>query len=278
FTVLQSGLRIVLGTDRIRSFDAEFGRRIDHARQEGGSFLDLDHFIDRLHQPGAPIALDSLLLLIRAEAFRFTGRPVRTLLWAAHRRLGHRPPPAPGPSLFEQLTTPTELPIPELETSELERSYEHIELFGFPLCDPFSLFELPGIQTAIPPEDWPKHHGATTEILGYLVSLKNTKTSRGDWMQIGTFEDRRGLIFDVVLFPPAVARHAIRRRGIYLMRGRISVDYGYASLDVNHLERCAPKLDPRFNETPAHLMPTATKSGRSMTVGRNPIKTLLRGS
>jgi DNA polymerase-3 subunit alpha len=278
FTVLQSGLRIVLGTDRIRSFDAEFGRRIDHARQEGGPFLDLDHFIDRLHQPGAPIALDSLLLLIRAEAFRFTGRPVRTLLWAAHRRLGHRPPPAPGPSLFEQLATPTELPIPELETSELERSYEHIELFGFPLCDPFSLFELPEIQVVISPEDWPKHHGATTEILGYLVSLKNTKTSRGDWMQIGTFEDRRGLIFDVVLFPPAVARHAIRRRGIYLMRGRISVDYGYASLDVNHLERCAPKLDPRFDETPAHLMPTATKSGRSMTVGRNPIKTLLRGS
>lgn len=278
FTVLQSGLRIVLGTDRIRSFDAEFGRRIDHARQEGGPFLDLDHFIDRLHQPGAPIALDSLLLLIRAEAFRFTGRPVRTLLWAAHRRLGHRPPPAPGPSLFEQLASPTELPIPELETSELERSYEHIELFGFPLCDPFSLFELPEIQEVIPPEDWPKYHGATTEILGYLVSLKNTKTSRGDWMQIGTFEDRRGLIFDVVLFPPAVARHAIRRRGIYLMRGRISVDYGYASLDVNHLERCAPKLDPRFDETPAHLMPTATKSGRSMTVGRNPIKTLLRGS
>ncbi len=278
FTVLQSGLRIVLGTDRIRSFDAEFGRRIDHVRQEGGPFLDLDHFIDRLHQPGAPIALDSLLLLIRAEAFRFTGRPVRTLLWAAHRRLGHRPPPAPGPSLFEQLASPTELPIPELETSELERSYEHIELFGFPLCDPFSLFELPEIQEVIPPEDWPKYHGATTEILGYLVSLKNTKTSRGDWMQIGTFEDRRGLIFDVVLFPPAVARHAIRRRGIYLMRGRISVDYGYASLDVNHLERCAPKLDPRFDETPAHLMPTATKSGRSMTVGRNPIKTLLRGS
>jgi len=37
-------------------------------------------------------------------------------------------------------------------------------------------------------------------------------------------------------------------------------------------------LDPRFDETPAHLMPVATKSGRGMTVGRNPIKSLLRGS
>lgn len=97
-------------------------------------------------------------------------------------------------------------------------------------------------------------------------------------MQIGTFEDRRGIVFDVVLFPPAVARHAIRRRGIYLMRGRISVEYGYASLDVQYLERAAAKLDPRFDETPAHLMPVATRSGRGMTVGRNPIKSLLRGS
>ena len=52
--------------------------------------------VDRLHRPGEPIPLEALLLLIRAEAFRFTGRPARTLLWAAHRRLGHRPPPAPG--------------------------------------------------------------------------------------------------------------------------------------------------------------------------------------
>ena len=280
FTVLHSGFRVILGTDRIRSFDAEFGRRIDRARQEGGPFADLDDFIDRLHQPGTPVALDSLLLLVRAEAFRFTGRPARTLLWAAHRRLGHRPPPAPGPSLFDSAMPlkPAYAAIPELKTSDLERSYEQIELFGFPLCDPFTLFEIPEIQAGCPPEDWPLHHGAAIELLGYLVSLKNTKTVRGDWMQIGTFEDRRGVVFDVVLFPPAVARHAIRRRGIYLMRGRISVDYGYASLDVQHLERCAPKLDPRFDETPAHLMPVATKSGRGMTVGRNPIKSLLRGA
>ena len=156
------------------------------------------------------------MLLIRAEAFRFTGRPARTLLWAAHRRLGHRPPPAPGPSLFDSIAAPkTTYPeAPTLETSDLERSYEQIELFGFPLCDPFSLFELPEIQHGISPEHWPQSHGTHTEILGYLVSLKNTKTVRGDWMQIGTFEDRRGQIFDVVLFPPAVARHAIRRLGI----------------------------------------------------------------
>ena len=97
-------------------------------------------------------------------------------------------------------------------------------------------------------------------------------------MQIGTFEDRRGHIFDVVLFPPAVARHAIRRRGIYRMSGRISVEYGYASLDVQHLERCTAKLDPRFDETPVHLMPVATKSGRGIIVGRNPVKSLLAQS
>ena len=253
FTVLRQGLRVILGTDRIRSFDAEFGHRIYRARQEGGPFSDFDDFVDRLHRPGEPIPLEALLLLIRAEAFRFTGRPARTLLWAAHRRLGHRPPPAPGPSLFDTLATPKPAPpeVPILETSDLERSYEQIELFGFPLCDPFSLFELPKIQRTIQPENWPQSHGSRTEILGYLVSLKNTKTVRADWMQIGTFEDRRGHIFDVVLFPPAVARHAIRRRGIYRMSGRISVEYGYASLDVQHLERCTAKLDPRFDETPA---------------------------
>ncbi|MFZ9731886.1 MAG: DNA polymerase III subunit alpha [Schleiferiaceae bacterium] len=280
FTVLRSGIRVILGTDRIRSFDAEFGRQIDQIRQEGGPFLDLDDFIDRLHCGGRSVPLDSVLLLIRAEAFRFTGRPARTLLWAAHRRLGHRPPPAPGPSLFDAATAPKFRPmdVPTLETSPLEQAYEHIELFGFPLCDPFSLFEIPEVPRGIAPENWPDAPGQTTEILGYLVSLKNTKTVRGDWMQIGTFEDRRGSIFDVVLFPPAVARHALRRRGVYHMSGRISVEYGYASLDVHFLERCPAKLDPRFDETPAHLMPVATKSGRGMTVGRNPIKTLLRGA
>lgn len=279
-TVLRPGLRVILGTDRIRSFDTEFGRRIEQAHQEGGPFADFDDFINRLHQPGEPIPLESLLLLIRAEAFRFTGRPARTLLWAAHRRLGHRPPPPPGPSLFDAFSAPKidTLDVPTLETSELEQAYEQVELFGFPLCDPFELFDLPEIPQEIPPETWPKSHGAQTEILGSLVSLKNTKTARGDWMQIGTFEDRCGSVFDVVLFPPATARCAIRRRGIYRISGRISVEYGYASLDVQQLERCTAKLDPRFDETPVHLLPATTKSGRSMTVGRNPIKLLLQSS
>jgi DNA polymerase-3 subunit alpha len=171
-----------------------------------------------------------------------------------------------------------ELHVPILETNELEQAYEQIELFGFPLCDPFLLFEIPEIKNSVLPEHWPEHPGFFTEILGYLVSLKNTKTQRGDWMQIGTFEDRRGVVFDVVLFPPAVARHAIRRRGIYQMSGSISAEYGYASLSVQHLNRCSALLDPRFDETPAHLMPTPAKPNRASTVGQNPVKVHLRSS
>ena len=279
FTLLR-GLRVILGTDRIRGLDSEFARRIAHSREEGGVFLDLDDFIDRLHLPISPVPLDSLLLLIRAEAFRFTNCSARKLLWAAHRRLGHRPPPSPGPSLFDSLAElrSKELHVPILETNELEQAYEQIELFGFPLCDPFLLFEIPEITNSILPEHWPEHPGFSTEILGYLVSLKNTKTQRGDWMQIGTFEDRRGVVFDVVLFPPAVARHAIRRRGIYQMSGRISAEYGYASLSVQHLNRCSALLDPRFDETPAHLVPTPSKPNRASTVGQNPVKVHLRSS
>ncbi|MCX6281131.1 MAG: DNA polymerase III subunit alpha [Bacteroidetes bacterium] len=54
-------------------------------QSSGGDYLDLADFVERV-----PASLEQVVILIRAGAFRFTGKPKAMLLWEAHMLLGSR--------------------------------------------------------------------------------------------------------------------------------------------------------------------------------------------
>ena len=238
---------LFLGFFMIVGLSESLGRRITKERSVYGPFLGLDDFIRRLHIPGNPLGLEDTLLLVRANALRFTNIPKRTLLWEMHRRLGHRSPPSEFAVLFIEETKPFALPeqilLPE------EEAFDQWELFGFPLCSPFSLLS-ERIESTVSPREWPRWIGKVVRSVGHTVSVKDTKTAQGAHMKFGTFLDPNGEVFDTVHFPPVVQKYPFRGHGIYAVTGRVSEEWGYTCLDVLSLQKLPMLSDPRYDDQP----------------------------
>ena len=202
------GTTIYLGFVLLHGLDETVGVTIGRERQEGGPFSNLTDFIDRV-----PIGTEQLSLLIRIGAFRFTGIAKQTLLWEAHHLLkGHKQSavPAAVPSLFKGMISSHDYKVPLLEQSALERAFDEIELLGFPLADPFLLADEPMDQgtTAI---ELPEKLGHFVISYGYLVTVKDTKTQKGDRMNFATFVDQNGDFLDSVHFPNIAAQFPFPR-------------------------------------------------------------------
>lgn len=234
------GKRIYLGFMHLRSLEDKTAIKILEERDRGGAFLDFDDFIDRV-----AIGIEQVSLLIRIDAFRFTGKTKRALLWEAHFKLEKKPPTEPTPSMFRPESKSYELP--PLHQTKLEDIFDQIELLGFPLSNPFHLLkEIPDSDRLA--EHLPEHEGQRIRIYGYLVTLKDTKTNDGKRMHFGTFLDRTGHVFDTVHFPPVVAKYPFRGRGVYVMEGKVVEEFGFHSIEVEVCHKADLVPDPRFSE------------------------------
>ena len=247
-TLLTSDRRIILGTQRIREINHEFCQRIDIERAKSGEFIDLEDFMCRMHGSTHKLHLDQLLLLIRADAFRFTQVPKKELLWAAHRRYNPAPPQAL--SMFRQTR---QFKLPSLSQSALEDAHDQLDLLGFPLCNPFNLYtgwrEACGVAAA----EWPRHVGRRVQCAGYLVVMKDTRTHHGEWMQFGTFQDSDGDVFDTVHFPEVTRKYGIRgRRGVFVLSGVLTSEYDHISLEVDHVSVCEMLPNPKYADDPQY--------------------------
>ena len=81
--------------------------------------------------------------------------------------------------------------------------------------------------------------GKQVMILGYLVTVKYTRTVKGDVMNFGTFLDRDGDWIDTVHFPPVVKKYPFKGRAIYRIEGKVTEEFGFYSIEVDKLERMA---------------------------------------
>ena len=79
--------------------------------------------------------------------------------------------------------------------------------------------------------------GKFVSIAGYRVHMKKTKTSNGKPMQFGTFIDRKGRWIDTVIFPDAIPNMRYIGPGCYLIKGKVTEEFGHISLEVNGLKR-----------------------------------------
>ena len=258
------GTTIYLGFILLNGLDDTIGVTIGRERQEGGSFSSLTDFIDRVH-----IGIEQLTLLIRIGAFRFTGIAKQTLLWEAHHMLkGHKPSavPATMPSLFKGTVSSHDYKVPLLEQSALERAFDEIELLGFPLADPFSLADEPLDQgtTAV---ELPEKLGHFVIAYGYLVTVKDTKTQKGDRMNFATFVDQNGDFLDSVHFPNIAAQFPFRGKGLYKVQGRVVEEFGFYSIEASALYKIAIIPDPRYEDQMARSKDNYSKTKDTMKRG-----------
>lgn len=236
------GNTITLGMEMIRELEEGTRSAVICARRDG-PFVSLDDFLGRVR-----ISLEQCVLLARIGALRFTGMEKKALLWQLHFRLGKTKTSEPALQLFAREPQKTELPL--LEHHWLEDAYDALELIGFPLCNPFDMIaEEPG--ETLMARQLPPHIGQTVSVVGYYVTVKPTRTAKGERMYFGNFLDREGQFIDTVHFPPVAARYPLSGWGMFHITGKVTEEFGAVQVEVTSLRRLALHADPRLEDAPA---------------------------
>ncbi|MCA1747643.1 MAG: hypothetical protein LC655_08090, partial [Bacteroidales bacterium] len=91
-----------------------------------------------------------------------------------------------------------------------------------------------------------QHVGKRRRMLGRLVTTKNVRTVKREWMQFGTFIDQHGEFFDVVNFPGSLKKWPYKGSGIYLLLGEITEEMGFPGMTVEKMEKMPLNTDPRY--------------------------------
>ena len=184
--------------------------------------------------------------MIKIDAFRFTGRNKRELLWQMHMTINKTTFEEHVILLFK--TDKLQHKLPELVSSTLENAFDEIEFLGFPLCNVFDLL-VDKSNNSIQAKDLPLFINKDISINGYLVTTKNTRTSKGDIMHFGTFVDYNGDFIDTVHFPQVAYKYPFRGRGVYKISGKVVEEFDCISIEVKKMERFPMVEDPRYADT-----------------------------
>lgn len=223
------GKQLYVGFRYIHSLENKIGEVIAMERSVHGPYKDLYDFTKRI-----PVSHQQLMLLIRIDAFRFTGKSKKVLLLEGFRFFSKTAHISRGMELFEPDLK--ELELPELKSFTYEEAYDQIELLEFPLCFPFDL--LPAAHhTGVLASDQMKYLNKKVTMIGYFVTLKNSHTSKGERMAFGHFYDRESKTFDTVHFPPSLKRYPFKGKGFYKLTGKISEEFNYPTLEVEYMEK-----------------------------------------
>jgi len=89
--------------------------------------------------------------------------------------------------------------------------------------------------------------GSYVHMVGYLVTTKDTSTTKGESMQFGTFHDLHGTAFDTVHFPTVTRQFPFRGRGFYAVWGKVVVDFGVPIVEVSRMVKL-PLVNKRAEE------------------------------
>jgi error-prone DNA polymerase len=230
---------IYIGFVHVASLENKLVGKIISEREKNGEYQGLEDFVDRVG-PGP----EQLILLIRIDAFRFTGISKVQLLWKAKLLKPKTNPVVLPKSLFPVKRKQFELP--RLTQTLLEDAYDEMELLDFSVS--MSSFDM--LQTRFRGEimarQMMQYVGRKVRMLGNLVNTKYVWTSKQDIMQFGTFFDCEGEFFDSVNFPPSLKTYPFKGRGIYLILGTITEEFGHPGITVEKMAKMPFLPDPRY--------------------------------
>ncbi len=250
YAALKADKLIYLGLAQIANLAPAIAKKICAIRQAKGHFRSLEDFLHKSSEYPGEIPSKVCDLLIQVGAFRFTAKSKATLYWeknaflAEYAKLGSG---AEEGDLFP-LAAANGYPLPDLTDGPYDQAFDEIALLGFPLCSPFSLLaELPEAYKSLPKAaDLPTLAGQTIQILGYFVCRKEVRTSQGKYMQFSTWLDQHDAYFDGVHFPAVLASAPLRGPGIYLLRGKVVLDFNFPQLEISHCQRLPLRPDDRW--------------------------------
>ncbi len=232
------GKDLYLGFDGLLNLENNLARLIPEERKRNGDYTSLENFVLR-----TGTGLEQMIVLIRCGALRFTGTGKKELLWEVHLLLSHSKMQRQEYNLFENsIKKPV---LPQLETSLLEDIYDELELIGFPISA--TMFDLTrsdyrGTAFAL---DLTRREGETVRIVGDFVCEKDVKARNGQRMKFGTFLDSKGDFIDTVHFPQQLRQYPLLGNGIYLIQGRVALDFGCPMIEVEKCAKMPLQPDPR---------------------------------
>lgn len=228
--------RIFIGLIHLKSLENKIAQEIVENRKGNGSYKSLDNLLRRV-----PMGLEQIRILIRIGALRFTGKNKQRLLWEAMLYYSQEKTRKPTADLFD--TEPKEFPLPPLQRKPIEDAFDEIELLGFPLCDPFNLLATSERGNCTAKELLSKV-GQQVHLIGYIVTVKDTRTKSSQSMNFGTFNDYNGDVFDTVHFPDIAKKYPLRGRGFYSIKGKVVEDFGVPMVEVSWMDKL-PMIDSR---------------------------------
>lgn len=232
------GKDIYLGFDGLQNLETKLAHRIVEERLLNGDYKSLENFSLR-----TGTGLEQIIILIRVGAFRFLGMGKKQLLWEAHILLSKHRSARQENALFE--TVSRKPVLPPLESCVLEDLYDEMELMGFPVSA--TMFDLAksSYRGDVTAKQLAGQDGKMVRIVGDFVCEKFVKTKRGELMKFGTFFDVNGTFFDTVHFPQSLEQFPLRGAGLYLIEGKVTVDFGCAAIEVARCGKMPLKPDPR---------------------------------
>ncbi|MFL5788188.1 MAG: DNA polymerase III subunit alpha [Flavisolibacter sp.] len=223
-TLLQ-GIDVYIGLIHVYNLEKNLIQLILKEREDGGLFTSLQDFIER-----TKCGIEQLTLLIRADAFCFTGKGKKKLLWEAHllqRKIKQES--VYVSSLFNEPVK--EFRVPEFDQAPFEDVMDEIELFGFPLGDAFHLVDC-DLSKFVTSDEFHKYTGKIINVLGYYITAKPVQTIKGEQMYFGTFLDSKGEWIDSVHFPNVAERYTLKGNGFYHIKGKVVEEFGVYSIEV----------------------------------------------
>ena len=233
------GSTIYLGFVHLRELEANTVKQLLQERNENGPFSSFADFLQRV-----TIKREQLNLLIRINAFRFSGQSRHSLLWEKNRYGLKTAKTSAAPSLFTKADT-KENNLPQLDIHALEDAFEQMELLGFSLSSPFLLLKkkpTTGIKAAALKE----YLGQRTCLSGYFVTRKIIRTKHKKLMSFATWIDEEGHFFDTTHFPQSLEQYPFSGPGCYLLEGKVVEEFGFASMEVSKMEHLKIVADARF--------------------------------
>lgn len=233
------GRDVYLGFDCLQHLDRQYLELIPQEREANGPYTGIEQLVLR-----TGITLDQLVVLVRAGALACFGQGKKELLWEAHVLLSSTASRRTDPVLFRDEGSTRPL-LPALETSVLEDIYDELELIGFPVSG--TMFDLvkTDYRGDVLARDLCAHEGKTVRIVGDFVCDKQLTSKNGQPMKFGTFFDAEGQFFDTVHFWSSLREFPFRGNGVYLIQGRVVLDFGYPGIEVEKIARLPVWNDPR---------------------------------
>lgn len=229
---------IHIGFTHVAKLESKLSSAIVEERKQNGEFAGMEDFIERL-SPG----IEQLLILVRINAFRFTGKPKSQLLWEAHLLQKTNKQLPKVNRLFS--SGGRKFKLPELAHNTLEDAYDEIEILGFPV----SITNFDMLKTEFRGEiiaaDLDNYVGKKVRMVGLLVTIKYVRTVKKEMMHFGTFLDVKGEFYDTTHFPDSLKKYPFRGYGLYLILGKVVTEFGYASIEVEKLAKLPLMADPR---------------------------------